>query len=78
VSGPFAEWIHRHEFEALGQSTRLTDRIQYRLPGGTWTNRLFAWVVKLGLNQIFRYRHQATKRYVQRQTPRQPESRVSR
>lgn len=24
VSGPFAEWIHRHEFEAVGQATRLT------------------------------------------------------
>jgi ligand-binding SRPBCC domain-containing protein len=63
VSGPFTEWIHRHEFEAVGNATRLTDRIQYRLPGGTWTNRLFGWVLEVGLQQMFHYRHQVTKRY---------------
>lgn len=34
IRGPFAKWIHRHEFEAAGAGTRLTDRIAYQLPGG--------------------------------------------
>jgi ligand-binding SRPBCC domain-containing protein len=63
ISGPFARWDHRHEFEAVGNATRLTDRIEYRLPGGAWTNLLFGWAVQLGLRQTFRHRHQVTKRY---------------
>ena len=63
IRGPFTEWTHRHEFEALGHATRLTDRIQCQLPGGTWTNRLFAWAVQRALHQMFHYRHQVTKRY---------------
>ena len=28
IAGPFASWVHRHEFEALGpHTTRLTDRV---------------------------------------------------
>jgi len=63
IEGPFAKWIHRHEFESAGGATRLTDRIEYRLPGGVWTNRLFGWAVQLGLQQMFRHRHRVTKRY---------------
>lgn len=64
IHGPFAEWTHRHEFEAAGSNaTRLTDRVEFRLPGGTWMNRLFGWAVRLGLRQMFRQRHRVTKRY---------------
>jgi ligand-binding SRPBCC domain-containing protein len=62
ISGPFERWIHRHEFERVGDSTRLTDRIDYRLPGGPWADRLFGWAVQLGLWQMFRHRHRTTKR----------------
>lgn len=35
ISGPFRQWTHWHELEALdSQTTRLVDRIQYRLPYG--------------------------------------------
>ena len=63
VRGPFAQWIHRHEFEAAGNATRLTDRIEFKLPGGVWINRLLGWTVQLGLRQMFHERHQRTKRY---------------
>jgi ligand-binding SRPBCC domain-containing protein len=66
ISGPFAKWIHRHEFEALGTSTRLTDRVEFQLPGGVWMNRLVGWIVQLGLHQMFCHRHQMTKRYCER------------
>ena len=66
IEGPFAKWIHLHEFEALGDATRLTDRIEYRLPGGVWMNRLFGWAVQLGLHRMFRHRHWVTKRYCEK------------
>jgi ligand-binding SRPBCC domain-containing protein len=68
ISGPFAKWIHHHEFEAVGRATRLTDRIEYQLPGGVWMNRLFGWAVQLGLRQMFRHRHQAIKNYCEKGT----------
>jgi ligand-binding SRPBCC domain-containing protein len=66
IQGPFAKWIHRHEFEAVGRATRLTDRVEYQLPGGAWMNRLFGWAVQLGLQQMFRQRHQVTKVYCEK------------
>ena len=62
VEGPFAQWIHRHEFEAAGAAARLTDRVEYRLPGGVWMDRLLGWAVQLGLHGMFRHRHRATRR----------------
>ena len=66
IQGPFAEWVHRHEFESVNQTTRLTDRVEYRMPGGVWMNRLFGWAVQLGLRRMFRERHQITKRYCEK------------
>ena len=63
IQGPFAEWVHRHEFESMGGATRLTDRVEYRLPGGVWVNRLFGWAVHLGLQVMFRHRHRVTRQY---------------
>jgi ligand-binding SRPBCC domain-containing protein len=61
VSGPFAKWVHRHEFESFGGRTRLTDRIEYELPGGALVNRLMNWAVTPGLVRMFAYRHKVTK-----------------
>jgi ligand-binding SRPBCC domain-containing protein len=63
VEGPFARWVHRHEFEDLGVATRLTDRVEYLLPGGSAVNALAAGPVKLGLLAMFRHRHRVTRRY---------------
>ena len=61
IEGPFHKWVHRHEFEAVGMKTRLTDRVAYELPGGRSANLLFSWVVNLGLRNMFAYRHRVTK-----------------
>jgi ligand-binding SRPBCC domain-containing protein len=66
VSGPFAEWIHRHEFEPVGHDTRLTDRIEFRLRGGVWINRLFGGAVALSLQPMFRHRHWVTRSYCEK------------
>jgi len=46
IQGPFRRWIHRHEFEDLGGSTRLTDRVEYRLRGGPIAEAVFGWLSK--------------------------------
>ena len=32
LKGPYHSWIHRHTFEATDTGTRMTDRVDYRLP----------------------------------------------
>lgn len=62
VEGPFASWVHRHEFEAVdATTTRLTDHVTFTLPGGALVNALFGRLVALSLVPMFRYRHRATK-----------------
>ncbi len=62
VSGPFAKWVHRHEFEAVGNQTRLTDRVEFALPGGPIVNALLGWAAKLALTDMFRHLHEVTCR----------------
>ncbi len=61
IQGPFAKWVHRHEFEDIDGKTRLTDRVECQLPGGPIVNGLFGWMVKPGLNRMFQHRHRVTK-----------------
>jgi ligand-binding SRPBCC domain-containing protein len=63
VRGPFARWVHRHEFEAVDGRTRLTDRVEYELPGGRLTETLFGWTVTLGLRNMFDHRHRVTRKF---------------
>jgi ligand-binding SRPBCC domain-containing protein len=61
-SGPFAHWVHRHEFEELeGARTRLTDRVEFELYGGPFVTACIAWAVNIGLNRMFDYRHRVTR-----------------
>ncbi len=58
IRGPFAEWRHRHLFEALDKrSSRLTDRIEYRLPLHGLLSRLPFMNINKRLERIFTYRH---------------------
>jgi len=62
LEGPFQKWVHRHEFEDIGIGTRLTDRVDFVLPGGVWVNSALAWSIRLGLYQMFAWRHRVTRR----------------
>ncbi len=66
VQGPFAKWVHRHAFAAEGNGTRLTDRIEYELPGGAIVNALLGWAVRPGLKDMFNHRHRVTRQYCER------------
>ena len=70
IHGPFAKWVHRHEFEAAGPKTRLTDRISYELPGGPLVTMLLGWTVSLGLHNMFAHRHRVTKDLCEKQAAR--------
>ena len=63
VAGPFTRWLHRHEFEDLGGKTRLTDRVEWELPGGRVVNWLLGWAVTIGMKRLFVYRHAVTRRF---------------
>lgn len=62
IEGPLSLWIHRHEFGEEGGKTRLSDRISYELPASPWSEWLVGWFVEERLRDMFRYRHQVTKR----------------
>lgn len=64
ISGPFARWVHRHEFADEGGRCRLTDRVAFELPGGRVVNAIFGWAVALGLRPMFHHRHAVTRKYV--------------
>jgi ligand-binding SRPBCC domain-containing protein len=58
--GPFKQWVHTHNFEALASGgTRVTDRIDYEPPGGMLGFVLTAKVVETELKWI--YEHRRTK-----------------
>ncbi len=61
-SGPFRRWVHRHEFEAIdANTTRLTDRIEFSLPGGLLIDFFGAWFARIQLRRMFAYRHEVTR-----------------
>ena len=56
LSGPFAEWNHRHEFRPVVGGCLVVDELEYRLPMG----RLGSWVagrwVRRSIESLFAYR----------------------
>ncbi|MBV9385217.1 MAG: SRPBCC family protein [Chroococcidiopsidaceae cyanobacterium CP_BM_ER_R8_30] len=60
--GPFAYWRHRHEFTKVEDKTRLTDEIEFALPGGESVDFLGGWFVSMQLDRMFCYRHEVTQR----------------
>jgi ligand-binding SRPBCC domain-containing protein len=66
LRGPFARWVHRHEFTPESSGTRLTDRIEFNLPGGRFIDALLGWAVRRLLQSMFRFRHSVTKRECER------------
>lgn len=58
--GPFARWIHRHEFQAVSDSEcQMTDRIEFQLPLSPLSKIAEPWVQRK-LSSMFAYRHRIT------------------
>ncbi|MCA9792269.1 MAG: TIGR01777 family oxidoreductase [Candidatus Eremiobacteraeota bacterium] len=62
LHGPFSSWVHTHRFEPEQDGCRLDDRIEYRFPLGLPLAPLF----RPELERMFFYRHQRTRRDLER------------
>jgi len=63
TTGPMKSWLHRHQFSDENGQMRLTDSIEYEIPGGWLAEIMLGWWVNSRLQDMFRYRHQVTKDY---------------
>ena len=60
LRGPYASWVHTHQFEVTDSGTRMRDRVRYRLP--LWPlGELGHPVVRRQLERIFRYRSDSVR-----------------
>jgi ligand-binding SRPBCC domain-containing protein len=59
ISGPYALWHHTHRFEDRDGGTLMTDRVRFRLPGGSVGNALAGAVVHRDVRKIFQHRKEA-------------------
>jgi ligand-binding SRPBCC domain-containing protein len=66
IRGPFRYWRHLHLFEPEGGGTRLTDRVEFKLPLDFLSGWMIGWLVKLRLRRLFEYRHSAIRRHCER------------
>jgi ligand-binding SRPBCC domain-containing protein len=62
VEGPMVSWTHRHQFCEQNGITTLTDAIDFEIPGGGLVELVLGWWVLSRLEEMFRYRHEVTKR----------------
>ena len=62
VAGPFTKWEHLHKFDTNGSGQSiLTDRIEYREPGGILGRWIGGGLIKKKLDAMFAYRHRTTR-----------------
>lgn len=59
MRGPYAGWFHEHRFERVGERTKMTDRVWYRLPLGPVGRLVHRLFVRRQLERIFEYRVRA-------------------
>lgn len=62
IAGPYRLWHHHHSFRAQGDSTVVTDVVDYALPLGALGEFAHRLLVRRDLEQIFAYRHAAAAR----------------
>ena len=53
LRGPYRKWVHRHDFIAEKEGTRVVDTVNYLVPGGMLINQ---FLIKSELRRIFDYR----------------------
>ena len=56
IKGPYRMWVHEHTFEERGDSTFMTDIVNYVSPGGPLEIIPHLLFVEKKVNQIFDYR----------------------
>ena len=63
VIGPYAKWIHQHDFVLYKGGTLLRDKVIYRLPGGAVGKCLAGPWVARDIRSIFAYRSQSIQNF---------------
>ncbi len=63
TGGPFRTWLHRHIVEPTATGSRLTDDIEYTLPGGRLADFFVGRWVTRKLDRMFAHRHAVTRRF---------------
>jgi ligand-binding SRPBCC domain-containing protein len=61
LRGPYHTWIHRHSFETVDGGTRMTDRVDYRLPLHP-VSGVAVPLVRRQLDRIFTFRGHTIRR----------------
>jgi ligand-binding SRPBCC domain-containing protein len=63
VKGPFEHWVHRHEFEQLGDGrTMVTDTIEVGAPMGVFGRLAERLLVGHKIDELFRQRREVLRR----------------
>jgi ligand-binding SRPBCC domain-containing protein len=60
--GPYKQWVHRHQFEADGDQTVISDEVHYELPLGMIGSLVSRLFVRRDVERIFSYRRQTIER----------------
>ncbi len=57
VEGPFAHWVHRHEFLPEVGGCRVVDRVEYAPPYGLAATAADRWLIRPRIQRLLAYRH---------------------
>jgi len=72
VSGPFSHFRHQRRFKSLSENQTLMEEfITLKLPFGWFANLIF-WIIKLDMDKMFTYRHNATRAYFKSKNSNEP------
>jgi ligand-binding SRPBCC domain-containing protein len=63
---PFRRWIHRHVFQTTENGCRLIDEVEFELPLAPLSNLALPFVVR-DLRKLFAFRHEVTRKALERQ-----------
>lgn len=63
ISGPFAEWKHKHLVKAKGTGALLIDDIEYKPPMGPLGSFADRLLIVPKLEKLFEYRHRVTREW---------------
>lgn len=62
---PFKYWSHRHEFIPDEDGTIIRDTVTYQAPGWILSGLVNALVVEEKVDTLFKFRHKATKQFLE-------------